>query len=1194
MSVRGFYLIAVRRLIFTLILSIFFILSYAEVMHTEKYSEHNSGLPAMATGVAKSKDGFVWVSTLDGICRFDGYQFKTYRANPSDYSTSISNQFIKILCIDEGKFALLNNDGQVFLFYVKEKTFKLYPNPEKFNGSEFVYVTDISIDTYKNLYLYSQNKILKIPFGKEEEVDAGETKIPNISSFFASDTVGVSWNIEGGALIKKVEGNPSFIRHNLTNIDSYSLFNDVVCTATDSDGNIWIALQSSEIAIMSPNGNIKFLSENGSIEEFHTQFDKINTIEASKQGGVWLGGDNAVYRLKKEGSKYKSTKYEKLNCIVTDILEDSRKNVWVATERKGLMLLVESAKDSFITMDNEWKYSYPPTLFKINCLFEDYQGIIWMGSPDGITLLDNQFDTPKNIKFFFYDSETTNLLYSYITDIKEDEEHKIWISTFGGGIYYCGSDRILGVPLELQKMDLMKEPLDSEIVLSLYPTKNSKICVLTQKSFAVINSKTNKTQYFNFGNGAILHSNSIKRHTQDLVTIASNSGFYIVNTSELHQTDYDPSIILSEFVFMKRKDDEENIDEINTVKEILLEHDNKDFSIRFASTDHRSDSQVRYAYRLSPFSEKWTYTNEPTLSYTNIPYGKYQLTIRCTNSDGNWSSNDRTLNITVLPSNWETPLAYFLYFLILCAIIAGIVYAYSRFYRLQTKMELDAEMSEEKMRFFTDISHEIRTPLTLISAPIEKLSASKTLTEEEQQLVSVMNKNAQRMTKMIDQLLDFSKFSSHHIELNLKKFSVSEIFESLSKIFQSKAQDKNITLSFANNVGDEPVIADYDKMETVMINLVSNAMKFTSADGNIIVGANSSAGNLILTVTDNGCGIDKKELKTIFNRFMTNSHNMEEGKGIGLSIVKEIVDKHGGKITVDSEKDKGSKFTVTIPMTNSSYVEKNVYDEDSTQTNIVSSHSNYTIQINEDNEELRRFIIDALAGDYEIIEAEDGKIGVEKTKNFLPDLVITDIMMPHMNGREYCAEVKQFAETSHIPVVMLTAKTDMQSKLDLLKIGASDYITKPFSMAYLKARIANIISEREMLQRFYQKSLIEADKDIVVAEKDVETPDMKEASAIIEAVNAILPDCDATVDMLADRLRISRTALSAKCKTYFSLTPNEVIRDVRLRKAVELMKTTDMNIQQISIEIGIADQRYFSRVFKAKYGVTPSEYRNKA
>jgi DNA-binding response OmpR family regulator len=379
-----------------------------------------------------------------------------------------------------------------------------------------------------------------------------------------------------------------------------------------------------------------------------------------------------------------------------------------------------------------------------------------------------------------------------------------------------------------------------------------------------------------------------------------------------------------------------------------------------------------------------------------------------------------------------------------------------------------------------------------------------------------------------------------------------------------------------------------------MINLVSNAMKFTPVDGNIIVGANKDGDNLILTVTDNGCGIDKKELSSIFNRFMTNSHNMELGKGIGLSIVKEIVDKHGGKITVDSEKGKGSKFTVTIPMSNASYVEKDVYDETSTQTVSTHSHSSYTILINEDNAELRRFIVDTLSADYTVIEAEDGRIGVEKTKEFLPDLVITDIMMPHMDGREYCAEVKGFADTSHIPVVMLTAKTDMQSKLDLLKTGATDYITKPFSMAYLKARIANIISEREMLQRFYQKSLIEADKDIVVEKKDADSPDMREASSIIDAITEIIPDFDATVDTLADKLKISRTALSAKCKTYFSLTPNEVIRDVRLRKAVELMKTTDMNIQQISIEIGISDQRYFSRVFKAKYGVTPSEYRENA
>ncbi len=1181
------------RIVFTLILTLWFSIANAEVMHTEKYSEHNSGLPAMATGVAKGKDGFVWVSTLDGICRFDGYEFKTYRANPSDFQTSISNQFTKILCIDNTKFALLNNNGQAFLFSTKDKSFRLYPSPERFNAADFVYLTDIDLDAEKNLYLISPTKLLKIPFNQENEVDGGDPRLLNVNTYYATDTVGVSWNIEGGALIKKVEGNPSFNRQNITSEDSYSLYNDVVCTATDADGNVWIALQSSEVAIMSPSGNVKFLSESGSTESFHTRFDKINTIEVSRQGSVWLGGDNGIYRLKKDGGKYKITNFEKRNCIVTDILEDSRRNLWVATERKGLMLLVESEKDSFITMENEWKFSYPPTLFKINCLYEDYQGVIWLGSPDGITLLDTRFDNPKDIKFFFYDSETTNLQYSYVTDIAEDDEHKIWISTFGGGIYFCESDRMLGVPLELQKMDLKKEQLDSEIVLALYPTKNSKICVLTQRAFVVINSKGNKSQYFNFGNGAILRSHSIRRHSNDMVTIASNLGFYMVNTSELHQIDYEPSIILSEFKFMKRNDDDEKVTDINNISTVLLEHDNKDFSIRFGSTDYRSEKQVRYAYRLYPFSEKWTYTNEPVASYTNIPYGKYELTFKCTNSDGNWSSHERTLNITVLPSDWETPIAYFLYFLILCAVIAGIVFAYTRFYRLRTKMALDAELNEEKMRFFTDISHEIRTPLTLISAPIEKLSSSKSLTEDEQKLVSVMNKNAQRMTKMIDQLLDFSKFSSHHIELNLHKFKISDIFDSLYKTFQSKAQDKNITLSFSNNVGDAPIIADYDKMETVMINLVSNAMKFTPADGNIIVGANASGDNLVLTVADNGCGIDKKELSTIFNRFMTNSHNMEQGKGIGLSIVKEIVDKHGGRISVDSERGKGSKFTVTIPMSNDSYIERDFYDESPLQTNVATSHSNYTIQINEDNAELRRFIVDTLAGNYEIIEAEDGKIGVEKTKEKLPDLVITDIMMPNMNGREYCAEIKQCAETSHIPVVMLTAKTDMQSKLDLLAIGATDYITKPFSMEYLKARIANIIAEREMLQRLYQKSLIDEDKNIVVEQKDAETPEMREAAKIIEAVNKILPDFDATVDSLAEELMISRTALSAKCKTYFSLTPNEVIRDVRLRKAVELMKDPDMNIQQIAIEVGISDQRYFSRVFKQKYGVTPSEFRNK-
>jgi signal transduction histidine kinase/DNA-binding response OmpR family regulator len=621
---------------------------------------------------------------------------------------------------------------------------------------------------------------------------------------------------------------------------------------------------------------------------------------------------------------------------------------------------------------------------------------------------------------------------------------------------------------------------------------------------------------------------------------------------------------------------------------------------------------ILYAYKLEGFDQDWNYAQKQRVAnYTNLPKGNYVFKVRSTNSEGVWADNERMLQIRVMPSFWETIWAYLIYLLIFGGIIYSIVRILFTIYRLRGNVEIEKKMAEMKLRFFTDISHEIRTPLTMISAPVDfMLNDSKTPEDIKKQLKTV-SQNTNRMLRLVNQILDFRKIQFLHLKVREIEFApfVEQICDSFSEI----AENQHLRFRFSNRAANEKVWVDPDCLEKIVMNLLSNAFKYTAPGKTIHVTTKTDEKYVSVEVRDQGSGFARDKQKNLFVRF--SSFNQDKSKpstGIGLSIVKDLADKHNARISVESEEGKGSSFTVSF-LKGIAHFDKNVEiiaadqltenEHEINPRNLPEISENtrqlpekhdgkHSVLIVEDDEDLRHFIADIIQDDYIVYQATDGKDGIEKALKYIPDFIVSDIMMPNVDGVELLQSLKSNINTSHIPIVLLTAKTTIESKLEGLTFGADDYITKPFSVPYFKARISNLISQRKHLQEIFRSELSKPDtgynpQPYAITSQDEEL--MKKVMAIIEEN---MENTEFSVEELGLNMMMSRSVFFKKVKGLTGLAPVEFIRDVKMKRAAQILASGQYMVKEVSYLVGISDTKYFAKCFKAKYGVTPLEYKN--
>ena len=622
-------------------------------------------------------------------------------------------------------------------------------------------------------------------------------------------------------------------------------------------------------------------------------------------------------------------------------------------------------------------------------------------------------------------------------------------------------------------------------------------------------------------------------------------------------------------------------------------------------------------------------------------------------------------DIVILPSFWETPIAYVLYILFILIIILVAVYILFTIYRLKHEVSVEQQISDIKLRFFTNISHELRTPLTLIAGPVEQvLKNDKLPTDAREQLV-VVERNTSRMLRLVNQILDFRKIQNKKMKMQVQRVDIVPFVRKVMDNFEAVAEEHRIDFLFQTEKEHLYLWVDADKLEKIVFNLLSNAFKYTPNGKMITMFIREDENTVSIGVQDQGIGIAENKKKSLFVRFENlvdkNLFN-QASTGIGLSLVKELVEMHKATISVDSRLGEGSCFKIdflkgkehydketefiledaeapvrmgqVVDIANSSIQSETLIPDESEKIEAVyeedaakEENSKELMLLVEDNQELREFLRSIFSPMYRVVEAADGREGANKALKYLPDIIISDVMMPEKDGIEMTRELRADMTTSHIPIILLTAKTTIESKLEGLEYGADDYITKPFSATYLQARVENLLMQRKKLQSFYRDSLMhinmsvtsgelpastkamaEEEKKIVSEREEEQTqlqsqqqptiPDMspndrKFMDKLVELMEQNMDNGDLVVDDLVRELAVSRSVFFKKLKTLTGLAPIEFIKEIRIKRATQLIETGEFNMTQISYMVGINDPRYFSKCFKAQVGMTPTEYKEK-
>ena len=1087
--------------------------------------------------------------------------------------------------------------------------------------------------------LYDPEKDVLMPFYNEPS--SPSWRFSNMMHAGFSDKQGNLWLSTRSHGLEKIIFSNDVFKTTIVDSNIHSTINnDIRSVFEDSRQNLWISTKGGKVYLYDKEHNqLGYICNNGKVDFGTPLAGTTYCIMEDDKNNIWLGtkGDG-VYKLIPiiGSSSYKiehylhspDDLYSLSNNSVYSIFQDKKKRIWIGTYGGGLNLVDENNNRRFINYKNNLK-NYPSQFgSQIRIIADDKYGNICVGTTLGLIMFTSDFNSVNTLEYKSYIRTSTkekSLGGNDIYDICTTRKGETYIATFGGGVNKVSAVDKDGFPTEFISYTT-KDGLPSDVILTMVEDNKGRLWVSTEgnltkfdtdkASFETYSEVNRQIEGQNFSEGSRYTSKS------GIVYFGYSKGFMSVDPDKVTYNTFKPYVALSSLKIANKEvpigDDSPLKTSINETDFLKLNHKQNFISIEFVALDYVDPKRIMYAYKLDGFDEDWIVTNKQRMAnYTNLSPGEYTFRVKSTNSDGVWVDNERALNIEITPSFWQTGWAYLLYFVLLVAILYIILRILFVFYRLKDKVKLEHEQTEMRTRFFIDISHEIRTPLTMIVSPVENIMEDKNTPEETKSQLKLVLKNANRMLRMINQVLDFRKIQKQKI--NIQETEIGGFVEDVCNSFSKTAEEKNITLHFKNEVGDEKLWIDRDNVEKMVFNLLSNAFKFSPTGKNIeVIVSNVKRDNAIaIQVKDEGKGMTKEVMNKLFTRFASfNSDKSKPSTGIGLSIVKEVADKHHAKIQVDSEVDQGSNFTVIFPKGTEHFKEdSNAYiysetpkeqpeqkddtaDVKETATEelpiVTKDNSRQTILVVEDDTDLRRFIKTMLDPYYNIIEAADGQEGYDIALRSLPDFILSDIMMPEVDGIELLQKIRTNAETSHIPLILLTAKTNIESKLEGLDYGADDYITKPFSVKYLRARIDNIIQQRQRLYNAYTNTA--QNQNIVnrtESEHKITTQDELFIKKIRNEIEKNIDNSDFLVEDLASAMAMSRTVFFKKLKSLTGLAPIEFIRDIKIKYAAKLVATEPYTIKEISFMIGISDTKYFAQCFKAVYGMTPSEYRRK-
>lgn len=1029
--------------------------------------------------------------------------------------------------------------------------------------------------------------------------------------------------------IKSSSQNPNSLQH-------------VSVTAIEQDKNdkLWIAMDGGGIDILDKQKN-KFTHINTSNNETYSGLtsDYIEALLIDRTENIWAGSwDKGLFLLKKNTNKFinyttKNTNGGLSTNRILAIDEDLEGIIWIGSYNNGL--------HSFNPKTNTFThYNFGAFLtnrlanIEVRKVIVDRNNHIWIGTELGLFKIEKLDDgelrvTPMRDKMpeKFNNHNSSSKIFS----IYESADGSIWIGTRGAGM--CKYDHVSDTFIWYNKLNGLVEENVNGITQSI----DGNIWLAGNTGITKLNVKDNSFTNYTSNDGLLSNDyniNSAFRDKEGILYFGNFQGVDYFNPLDIKLNKNVPSLYLTEFKLFNEsvipnQEKSPLTKVISKTDSLTLNSKQSVFTIEYSSINYTRPEKNEYAYYLEGYETSWNYVGKKrSATYTNLDPGDYVFKLKAANNDGIWNESPLHLKITILPPWWKTVwaiLSYILLFLLGIYLLNKVTQNRIKDKQLvaneRNNRLLEKELNEKKLQFFTNISHEFRTPLSLIVSPLEDIikNESSNLPERIKQKHYTIHKNTNRLNRLITELLDFRKLDLKKVRIKVRELNLVSFTKDVASHFKEEAFIKNIHLSIDTDVQDIEVWADERMLEKIIFNILSNAFKITPEGGAISIDVSSKEDlvNLPLAndkekikaveiaISDTGPGLKKAQVAKIFERFyqVDNLNNTYYGgTGIGLEVVQNFVKLHKGNVKVESEIGKGTTFTVVLP------AEKKYFNEDEILTETVAETAEKksfvpptateeaqkdpeevgntnprTLLIVEDNTELRNYLKNELKGQYKILLAKNGKEGLQSAKEFLPDIIMTDVIMPEMDGFMFCKHIKSDIKTSHIPLLMLTAKTQIENRMQGIENGADAYMVKPFDMSLLKLRLSQLITSRQLIFNKYFSVISEVDNS------NATSIDKEFIEKVLSYINESIGDPNLNVESLASQLNLSRSQFYRKIKALTNQTANEFIRNIRLLRAKQIIEMGNNNISEVCYKVGFSSPSYFTKCFKSYFGILPKE-----
>ena len=1142
--------------------------------------------------IMQDKQGFMWFGTWDGLNRFDGYVFETFKAMNNGVEAHVNNRVDLIYEDEAEQIWWTTYDGHYYRLdatrtITTEQPYDSLPEGMLAKMSEADKNTKVDSrgiiwqadDTYGILrYRFGQWKRFTPPLDSRY---AGRLRQ---HFFLLEDSQGRTWvNPTGGGwsyydydkdeLVYPIDG--------LTNM--------IHTAYVDRDGLMWVATYDGGVDCinMEPtpyqlhdlrhsdrdNGEVRAFARTKKGEVLTLIKSETNVYCALETRHGMLYGTKGNGLIKGEGLKIKGERIPTSHPDIYDIEEGRDGTLYVATYGGGVNII-------------RWNgagWDAPEVVgqgMKVRDI-EIVDETLWCGTTTGVMRVN--LSTLESTVIPCYDIRAIH----YSLD-------KLWLGSFGGGLMTLN-------PKD-PNVEITRVETYHDIILSMVGDGTS-LWFSSESDIAQLNLVTGELYYYDALDGeenTYFTEAEALRTPEGRILFGYSNGYCSFDPSRIHRTNSIPPLRITRVA----------VQDQTLSGDTFTIPNGSNITIEYAAMDYVGADKILYFYRMDGIDHGWQYAKDiRRVTYNNLLHGTYVFHVRSTNREGGEVDNEKTMVIEVETPIWLSWWAIMLYVLAIILFIGLTIYTIATYNNLRQRVKVEQQVTDIKLRFFTNISHELRTPLTLIVAPIDNILQNERISQSVRSQLEIVQSNGQRMLRMVNQLLEFRKVQNQKMKLKLQQTMLSSLVEETSANFKKEAYEKHIQFEIENRAEDSTVWVDRQRMDTILWNLLSNAFKFTPAGKAIRVIIDSKPGFVTLAVQDEGIGIAPEKRSVLFERFSSNNELNNTGitgTGIGMNLTKELVDLHHGYIDVESEVGKGTTITILLHTGKEHFGDDVEFlaDEETVAPPTVAptfedkmeqlegdaQDSARTILVVDDSVDMRNFLTNILSHDYHVLTASDGAEAEEIIRTKAVDLVVTDLMMPNVDGLELTQFIKRNKDYDFIPVILLTAKTAIESRLQAMEDGADDYVTKPFEPEYLRARIHNILVQRNQLEQSYRERLMRLEPQ----KADEPIPSDSFLAKLLDVMERQMDNNTLTVDEMVDEMGMGRTVFFNKLKSLTGLSPVEFIREMRIKRAAQLLEEQRYNITEVTYMVGMNDSRYFAKCFKNTYGVTPSEYRRAA